>query len=105
VKGWDGGTSWINSATLLGRANLIREIVTSGDTRFAGGSLADYVERQGWNTPAEIVDGWTELLVAAPLSPDVRAQLIDTLKNNKNRREALAQALHTLGALPEFQLG
>jgi uncharacterized protein (DUF1800 family) len=105
VKGWDGGTAWINSATLLGRANLIRELVSSGETRFAGGSLADFVDRQGWNTPDAIVDGWCELLLATPLAADVRGQLIVTLKQNKNRRQALAQTLHTLGALPEFQLG
>lgn len=104
VKGWDGGTTWINSATLIGRANLVRELVTSTDTRFAGGSLGDYVERQGWTTPEQIVDGWCELLVATPLAKDVHAQLVKTLKSNKDRRQALPQVLHTLGALPEFQL-
>src|SRR5690606_36978447 len=93
VKGWDGGATWINSATLLGRANLVRELVTSSDTRFAGGSLVDYIERQGWTTPEQIVDGWCELLVATPLAADVRAQLDDTLKNNKDRRQALPQVL------------
>ena len=30
VKGWDGGRTWINSSTLLGRANLVRDVMFAG---------------------------------------------------------------------------
>jgi uncharacterized protein (DUF1800 family) len=34
VKGWDGGRTWINTSTLVARANLVRGIVTHPKTRF-----------------------------------------------------------------------
>jgi uncharacterized protein (DUF1800 family) len=44
VEGWEGGRSWINSATLLGRANLIEGLVTDPRTRIDGQPLASLLE-------------------------------------------------------------
>jgi uncharacterized protein (DUF1800 family) len=105
VKGWDGGLAWINSATLLGRANLVRQLVEDNNTRFSAGSLAKWVENLGWKTSADVVDGLSELLLAPRLAPDVREQLISILdKAGKNRPLGLRQSIHTLGSTPEFQL-
>ena len=105
VKGWDGGVAWINSATLLGRANLIKQVLDDGNTRYSGGSLADYFDKQGWKAPGETVDRLAELLVATQLSAELRGQLIAILeKGGANRGPALRQVIHTLGATPEFQL-
>jgi uncharacterized protein (DUF1800 family) len=106
VKGWDGGRAWINSSTLLGRANLVRTIVDSPEARFGGGSLEEYFERQGLASNESVVDYLAELLVATPLSPDVRTQLVQSLdRRGSSRGQALKQTLHVLGSLPEFQLG
>ena len=105
VKGWDGGLAWINSATLLGRANLVKHLIEDNNAKFAGGTLVALVEKQGWKSSADVVDGLVELLLAAELSPDVRNQLIAILDaGQKNRQIALRQVIHTLGAMPEFQL-
>jgi Protein of unknown function (DUF1800) len=105
VKGWDGGRAWINSSTLLGRANLIRSLVESPETRFGGTSLEQSLERQAGTSPEAIVDYLAELLVAVPLAADVRAQLIATLQQGgSSRQERLRQTLHLMGSLPEFQL-
>ena len=37
VKGWDGGRAWINSSTILGRANMIARLIGDEKTRFGGG--------------------------------------------------------------------
>lgn len=105
VKGWDGGEAWINSATLLGRANLIRRIVYDPDTRFGGAALEDYFARQERKSAEEIVDRVCELLLAVELTADVRSQLVTALNQAKSRRAGLQALLHTLGSLPEFQLG
>ena len=39
VKGWDGGRSWINSSTLIGRANFAVDFMADANTRFDGKTL------------------------------------------------------------------
>lgn len=105
VKGWDGGRVWINSSTLLGRANLVKAIVDSPETRFGGGSLDDWIQRQGPATSEATIDFLAELLVATPLVAEVRTQLVELLdRRDTPRPKSLRQMLHVLGSLPEFQL-
>jgi uncharacterized protein (DUF1800 family) len=104
VKGWDGGRGWINSSTLLGRANLVRSLIENGEVRYGGKSLEQHLSDQAARSPEETVDYLAELLVAVPLSPDVRSQLVAQLQTGGNRPRALRDTLHLLGSLPEFQL-
>lgn len=104
VKGWPGSRTWIDTSTLLGRANLVRSIVEGPETRFFGRSLADYVEGYGL-TAGDAIVGWlSDLLLAVPAPADVRSQLARLIDENKNRSAAIAEAVHVLGSLPEFQL-
>jgi hypothetical protein len=105
VKGWNGGHTWIDSSSLLGRANLVRAIVESPETRFGGVALDEYLDRFGLKSSAAVVDWLSELLVAVPLAPEVRSQLIERLDlRDAPRPTAVKQLLHVLGSLPEFQL-
>jgi uncharacterized protein (DUF1800 family) len=104
VKGWDGGRAWINSSTLLGRANLMHSLATSNDVRFGGGSLTQWLAECGIRSPEEAIDHLAELLVAVPLSADVRAQLLASANQGGSLDQRLRQTLHLVGALPEFQL-
>jgi uncharacterized protein (DUF1800 family) len=99
VKGWDGGRTWLNSSTLLGRANLVRRLVEDSQDRFAGGDLAAFVEAHA-ETPAKAVDWLTELLLAVPVDEPVRATLREIAKDR-----GYAKLIHAIGTLPEFQLG
>ena len=105
VKGWDGGRTWINSATLIGRGNLIGRLVRDRQHQFAGGTLATFAEKHGLKSPEQIVDGLSELLVAVPPPASVRTQLIQLANAGGDPVDRLANVIHTLGALPEFQLG
>jgi hypothetical protein len=69
VKGWNGGRTWIDSSSLLGRANLVRAIVESPETRFGGVTFDEYLDRFGLKSNAAVVDWLSELLVATPLAP------------------------------------
>jgi uncharacterized protein (DUF1800 family) len=97
VKGWDGGRTWINSSTLLGRANLVRELVAAADVEKAASA-------GGAKSPEEIV-GWAiDLLVAVDVPANVRASLVALAQSKSDRKQQIAAVLHAVGTLPEFQL-
>ena len=105
VKGWDGGRAWINSSTLLGRANLVRRILNNDKTRFAGGTLEDLTSRMSLRTPDDIVRGWTDLLFAVDIPPAAARQVAAMIDSGPgNREQRLKEALHLMCTLPEFQL-
>lgn len=100
VKGWDGGRAWINSATLLGRANLVRQLLSHEKTRFARGTLAALAERAGARGPEATVDWLIGLLLAVPVQADARARLITLAKGG-----TLEEVIHAISTLPEYHLG
>jgi hypothetical protein len=105
VKGWAGGKAWINSSTLLGRANLVRSVVENPQTRFGETTLDDYLQRYNLKSGRDVVQFLDELLLAVPLSEPVRAQLIQRLDAaGPTGPQVLKQVVHLLGSQPEFQL-
>jgi hypothetical protein len=110
VKGWDGGRAWINSASLLGRANLVRQTLQAGETSFdkSGGSLAGAADRAGAATPGQTVGWLCDLLLAVDPPQDVRASLVRIADGADggpaDRGQRIAQAIRVMSALPEFQL-
>jgi len=104
VKGWDAGRTWINSSTLLGRANLVRSIVDMKESVFAGATLGDLAEKHGKKSAESIVDWLLSLLVAVDLPREVRERLIKVAETNGDRSRTIANVVHAVGALPEFQL-
>jgi hypothetical protein len=105
VKGWDGGRAWINSSTLLGRANLVHGLLTSEKTRFAGGTLGQLVDRHGVNQPGDLVAWLEQLLLAVPIPLGVRQQLVEVAAGSAgDQSQRAAAVVHAISALPEFQL-
>ena len=107
VKGWDGGRAWINSSTLLGRANVARQLLLGNDTRFSHGGLEAQAAGAGAATPEKTVDWLLELLVAAPVPPAARdgvVQLLATKDGPTDRGRRIAEAAHVIATMPEFQL-
>ena len=104
VKGWDGGRAWINSSTMIGRANLVHRLLNRGDTRLASGQLTKLADRYGANSPEKAVDWLCELLLAVPISPEAKSSLVSIAGKNNDRERALADTIYALAMLPEFQL-
>jgi len=105
VKGWDGGRSWINSATLLGRANVIGRVIRDEKSRFAAGNLEEYFEQIHATSSGAIVDKLFALTLAVPPPTSVREQLIELIDRREGDRSArIAEAIHALSTIPEFQL-
>jgi uncharacterized protein (DUF1800 family) len=105
VKGWDGGRSWINSTTLLGRANLVHRVLREQDDWLGGKSLSDQVAGHLPQDPDLLVDRLSTLLLAVPLADGPRRQLIEAaIEQRPSRSRQVARVLHLMSTLPEFQL-
>lgn len=104
VKGWDGGRTWVNSATLLGRSNLIRGLLDSEKTRFSRKSLAEYLVGQGAESADQIIDWFQTSLFAVDIPAAARDRIRALFGNKNDRNEQLKDAVHALCTLPEFQL-
>jgi uncharacterized protein (DUF1800 family) len=105
VKGWDGGRTWINSSTLLGRANLVQDVLSSDKTRFARDTLESLLDSNGVQSPEDTVAWLTELLFAVQVPDDVRQQLVRlAAEGDGDRTRRTATVIHAMSTLPEFQL-
>jgi len=103
VKGWDGGRTWINSSTLLGRSNLIRKLITNDKTRFGKTSLQKYLATQKATNPRAIIDYLESVLFAVPI-PDAAKERVEDLMKTRGDN-GLHEGVHALCTIPEFQLG
>ena len=79
--------------------------MNSDDTKFADGDLESVASKQGAKSPDEVVDWLVELLVAVPVPDNVREELVTVAKSSKgDSSRRIANVIHTLSTLPEFQL-
>ncbi len=104
VKGWDGGRAWINSSTLLGRANVIGRIVRDEKTRFGGTTLEEYFNRLDATSGSAIIDRLFELTLAVQPPEAIKKQLTEVIDRKGDRSERIAEAIHALSTIPEFQV-
>jgi len=107
VKGWDGGSDWINSSTLLARANLVWALVSGTNQRYSNRvALAPLVERTAGGEPAKAVRSLLEMLVAVPVPEQVVVQLTALAANQGDGNQQLrwARVVQAIATMPEFQL-
>jgi len=104
VKGWDGGVAWINSSTLVGRANLVWNLLSDRDGRYHTRLTLDRLPAlSGINDPAAISRRVADLLLATPLPDAVYVQLA-AVASDKASPNQLARIVQAVATLPEFQL-
>jgi uncharacterized protein (DUF1800 family) len=104
VKGWDGGRAWINASTILGRANLVAQLLSDNRTRFGGKKLDAYLVSRGAKTREDRLALLEKLLLATPLSSPSRLSLLELAKKSASDEKASEELLRALVALPEYQL-
>jgi uncharacterized protein (DUF1800 family) len=102
VKGWDGGRAWINSSTLVGRANLIHQIVRDENTQFESVPLADWVRKRAITDLADFVDFVCGQVFAVQPIPETKNKIVQTCKDSGGRK--YVEALSLLASIPEIQL-
>jgi len=105
VKGWDGGRAWINSSTLLGRANLVADILENEATRFDGKNLSQYLSDQDVRTTDQAIEHFEHCLLAVRLDDATKAQLRETAASHSGDEERrMRSLLHSVTSLPLCQL-
>lgn len=97
VKGWDGGTSWINASTIIARANLVSSLVTSSGTRYQAGDLKTWYRKHRRILHREQFSGLDEYWLAGKVTEET-AEMLDSLVDTPR------DLLSAIASLPEFQL-
>jgi uncharacterized protein (DUF1800 family) len=117
VKGWDGGTAWLNGQTLLFRQNLALALCSTEDPRF--GTRVDpaaLARKHGKSDDAEMVDFFLHLFLQGDVPAESRRRLLDYQKKahavkapvywtEQDAADHRVRSLcHLVLTLPEFQL-
>ena len=106
VKGWDGGRTWINSSTLLGRSNLVNQILKSEKTRFARTTLTEFLSSHRAVQADGMIDWFESELFAVSVPEKARQQIRELFDSGSgDASQRMINAVHALCTLPEFQLG
>ena len=74
VEGWHYGLEWINSGSLMKRANFVADMVSEPDKPGVR-ALIDRV-REGETTPEAVVDSCLDILGPVEATPKTRAELV-----------------------------
>jgi hypothetical protein len=133
VKGWDGGKLWINTSTLFARYNLPAYLGTGrlpgGGKRPANADMREQFQdfNSGWSpqldlaqagvcTTDAVVDLYIKKLLAAPLDPRKRDELIEFMNSTGDAKShvfdpvgnhnelRLRSLVHLILAMAEYQL-
>ena len=104
VKGWEGDRLWINSATLLQRANFAAE-VTKGDRLGAIADPVSLAQKYSWNSHEAVIRHYCQLLLARDVEADVVDKLTRYLRQAKgDRNRQIRSVIHLIMTMPEYQL-
>jgi len=109
VKGWPGGTHWINGATLLGRSNLALALLSGAKPYGDKLDPRAVAERHGFSDPESAAGFLLDLFVQGDLAADVRETLLESAPPSGASARGdpagwLRRFAHAVVTLPEFQL-
>ncbi len=105
VKGWDGGRTWINTSTLLGRSNLVGEVLQHEKTRFGGTNLESFANTNRVGSPEQLVEWLAELFFATPPDNQIKTELVDSFqRSSSDSSRRIAELIHTMSTIPQFHL-
>jgi uncharacterized protein (DUF1800 family) len=119
VKGWEGGTAWLNTATILVRHNLAYALslgggeINLGNPDPTGGPAiavdpAALARRAKIDDPAKIIGFYADLLLQGDISDAARVRLFKFLTDDNpqdfERDRRIREMIHALLTAPEYQL-
>ena len=84
--GWEGGTAWINPATLVGRANLASALLSEGGSYGAGLDPRKAAEAHGCGAPATAGRWLIDLLIQGDLPAPAERLVLESAPKRAGRR-------------------
>ena len=112
VEGWQTGTEWINSGSLLARVNFVADRVSN--TELLGvKNIIQYIKEEGVETPEQLIDAAAEHMGFVTLSDETRQQLIENAQSSGNldwsdeatAGQRIGETMALIGATTEYQFG
>ncbi|MCP3903858.1 MAG: DUF1800 domain-containing protein [Planctomycetes bacterium] len=116
VKGWDGGRSWINTATLFVRQNIVLYLITGrhpeGEPWDVDGQpydatpIVEHLEAAGTVEPRSAIVYLTRFLLGTEAHEKRLQTLLEFVERSGGRIDAptLVGLLALIAAMPEYQL-
>jgi hypothetical protein len=115
VKGWDGGTAWINTSTLFTRQNTLVFLLTGrepGSNPWDGGALDHDLARlvrhlpdiPSRDRPADAATYLSRFLLGVMPEPDRLNQWADLARNRDLNTATVTRLIAMITAAPEYQL-
>ena len=112
VEGWQTGTEWINSGSLLARVNFVADRVA--DTSLPGvQDIIGLMKADGVTTPEQLLDASLEHMGFVELSDETRQQLLENAQtcgnldwsNPEAAGTRIGETMALIGATTEYQFG
>jgi len=103
VKGWEGGRAWINSSTLVGRANLIYELIQNEMTRFDRGTFQEFVKNNNVSDSVQFSNWFANHFFVEELSIAEKDHIQRSFKASSPDRWA-SQTMIYLASRPKIHL-
>ena len=112
VEGWQTGTEWINSGSLLARVNFVADRVSNTDLPGVK-SIIEHMKAEGVSTPAQLIDAAAEHMGFVNLSDETRDQLVENAQSGGNldwgdeaaAGQRIGETMALIGATTEYQFG
>jgi uncharacterized protein (DUF1800 family) len=109
IRGWPGGRAWINTATLLGRANLAAAMLAGAGRYGEKTNPLAVARKHGHAKPEAIARFFVDLFLQGDLEPGATESLVQSAaESNLSAESDLAawvrQTVRSVATLPEFQL-
>jgi len=106
AKGWAGGKSWINRATVIGRRNLVRRLVSSSGPYRGKLDPLSVARRYGFEKKAEIFSFFMDLYLQSDLADGLKAKLFSESAGfpGGGLSEQVRCFVGRILSLPEFHL-
>ncbi len=117
-SGLPDGAAWINSQTLIERANYAEALIQQGGRTNLKATFDPFreIKRKGLASAAGVVDHYLLYMVDGKVPPAVRSSLVDYMnridsgprkfdvRNAAHVRQKVSGLVHLIAALPEFQM-
>lgn len=106
VAGWEWGRAWINSTTMLARANLVLALLSDEDESMGRRcDPASLAARYGSRRPADAAKFLLDLLIPGPVEASVRDPIMKAVAASAADPAAtVREAARRILNLPEYQL-